>query len=385
MAKGDLLRRYESGEHAAVWADMMALGPRVREAPHRDDAWAVACETMRRARHNVELIVRRLDQLAFSFWDGAQGPRRGPPRKLPFGDREVEGASLDLLLAAMFAHARSIPPAALTSVMVEQLHNIYRMAVWPWQDSTRLMRGERHPADAAATALFETAKRTPPAEVATTMLAELDRLHRAALERLFAAWKEREASRPATSTAASAKPADHLKDKRVFLAPAKKDAALIKKMEKRGIFLPLSLRVWIEEVGSVNLAGSHPRLCFWEDASFPGVHADPLMVAINMSEIEAWLGESDAGSDRTPLDVVVGWDAPAKARLTVEDIELDFGYTIAIPNPAADAILAGEAHATGFVDYLRAAFRFGGFPGWERQTTRPERELSVLTADLLPI
>src|SRR5262249_15063365 len=313
MAKGDLLRRYESGEHAAVWADMMALGPRVREAPHRDDAWAVACETLPRARHNVELIVRRLDQLAFSFWDGAQGPRRGPPRKLPFGDREVEGASLDLLLAAMFAHARSIPPAALTSVMVEQLHNIYRMAVWPWQDTARLMRGERHPADAEVTALFATAKRTPPAEVASTMLAELDRLHRVAMEQMSSAWNERAAGGPALATAGVERRVDHLKDNRVFRPPAKKDAALIRKMEKRGVFLPLSLRAWIEQVGSVNLAGSHPRLCFWEDASFPGVHADPLMVAINMSEIEAWLGESDAGSDRTPLDVVVGWNAPAKA------------------------------------------------------------------------
>ena len=41
--------------------------------------------------------------------------------------------------------------------------------------------------------------------------------------------------------------------------------------------------------------------------------------------------------------------------------------------------------ALGAVDYLRIAFRWGGFPGWEGQQKRPEQELKFLTDGLLPI
>ena len=70
---GSFLRRYQAGEHEAVWADMTALGAAVRSAPYMDDAWAVARETMRRARSNVETLIRRLDALGYQFWNGEQG------------------------------------------------------------------------------------------------------------------------------------------------------------------------------------------------------------------------------------------------------------------------------------------------------------------------
>ena len=374
-----LLRRYQTGEHEGVWAEMMALGPRLREARYVEDAWAVARETMLRARHNVETIIERLDALGYRFWDGRQGPRRGPPRKLTFGQRQIEAPSLDAMLSAMFEEARSIPPEALTSVMVEQLHNIYRMTVWPWQDTWSLARGERHPADAAATALFEEARRIAPAQVALRMLPELDRLHRLAMNELCRAWKEREGGRPEAP-----KVVDHRKDKSVFQAPRNKDAALIKRLEKRGVHLPMSLRAWIEDVGSVNLTGSHPRLCFWEDETFPGVHADPLMVSVDTAEIEARTDEIISGEGRS-LDIVVGWDARAKSRLTVEDVELDCGYSVMIPTAAADAILVGRTPATSFVEYLRLSFRWGGFPGWEWQESPPREDIEFLTQGLLSL
>jgi hypothetical protein len=328
MREINFLQRYEAGEHEAVWADMMALGRQVRERPYLADAFAVARETMRRARHNVEAIIERLDALGYHFWDGVQGPRREPLRKVTLGARKIEASSLDGMLSAMFEEARSLPPEALTPVMIEQLHNIYRLAVWPWQDTSRLARGERHPADAAATALFEQAKKTPPTAVATTLLADMDRQSRVAMNQLRTAWNEREGSRVETP-----KTVDHRKDQRVF----------------------------------------------------QGVHADPLMVAIDMSEIEEWMDEAASSAGRRSMDVVVGWDAKAKARLTVENVELDYGYTLAIPSGAADAILAGRTPAMNFVDYLRLAFRWGGFPGWAGEANPPRQELEFLTQGLLPL
>jgi hypothetical protein len=62
-----LLSRYWNGEYAAVWSDLMLLGPEVRKAPYSEAARAVAQETMRRAAHNVNLLVKRLTQLDYRY------------------------------------------------------------------------------------------------------------------------------------------------------------------------------------------------------------------------------------------------------------------------------------------------------------------------------
>ena len=85
------------------------------------------------------------------------------------------------------------------------------------------------------------------------------------------------------------------------------------------------------------------------------------------------------------LDAVVGWTAEAKARLGVANEQLDYGYGIMLPNPAADAPLKGERHGVTLVEYLRVVFRWGGFPGWDQHEKRPEELLKFLSEGLLPI
>lgn len=64
----------------------MALGQDVRHKKHYADAVAVAAETMRRVRHNVELLIQRLSQMGYRFvapsleddleeWRQAMNPR----------------------------------------------------------------------------------------------------------------------------------------------------------------------------------------------------------------------------------------------------------------------------------------------------------------------
>jgi hypothetical protein len=178
---------------------------------------------------------------------------------------------------------------------------------------------------------------------------------------------------------------DHLTAKRVFSPPDKKAVASVRRLEKKGIPVPLALQAWIEEVGSVNLAGAHPRLCFWADENFAGVYADPLMIMPDLFEMNEWGTQREAGDDLNPLDAVLGWDAVAKARLVLENRQLDYGYTVTLPNAAADAALKGERHNTTFVNYLRIVLRCGGFPGWEQHKNRPEKELKFLTEGLLPV
>jgi hypothetical protein len=59
--------RYKAGDHVQVWTDMTAAGAWLRRSDQWDDAVAVARETMRRARGNVERLAQRLPQLGYEF------------------------------------------------------------------------------------------------------------------------------------------------------------------------------------------------------------------------------------------------------------------------------------------------------------------------------
>ncbi|MGO9262401.1 MAG: DUF6745 domain-containing protein [Bryobacteraceae bacterium] len=61
------LDRYLAGEYQQVWADLIALGPAVREAPHAAGAQLVAQETMRRVAANVRTVVGRLHSIGYRF------------------------------------------------------------------------------------------------------------------------------------------------------------------------------------------------------------------------------------------------------------------------------------------------------------------------------
>lgn len=68
------LDRYLRGEHEAVWEELTALGEQVRTEPIYSDAWAVASETMRRARTNVEWLIPRLEEIGYRFgiWEDSR-------------------------------------------------------------------------------------------------------------------------------------------------------------------------------------------------------------------------------------------------------------------------------------------------------------------------
>ena len=64
---GQYLERYRAGEHERVWAELLALGAAIRIEPLATDAFDVARETMRRVRHNIELLIPRLQTLGYRF------------------------------------------------------------------------------------------------------------------------------------------------------------------------------------------------------------------------------------------------------------------------------------------------------------------------------
>src|SRR4051812_45986583 len=62
-----LLERYRAGDRAGVWADLDALGGRVREGQILGDALAVTRQAMERVRANVVTLISRLDAIGYHF------------------------------------------------------------------------------------------------------------------------------------------------------------------------------------------------------------------------------------------------------------------------------------------------------------------------------
>ena len=71
--------RYRRGEREQVWAELVSAGEAVRNEPLLSDARDVARETMRRARHNVEVIVDRLREIGYRFDFEGPAIQRIPP------------------------------------------------------------------------------------------------------------------------------------------------------------------------------------------------------------------------------------------------------------------------------------------------------------------
>lgn len=61
------LERYNAGNHEPVWAGLVALGHEARHTSRFPQARAVARETMRRVRHNVEVVFDRLNRFGYAF------------------------------------------------------------------------------------------------------------------------------------------------------------------------------------------------------------------------------------------------------------------------------------------------------------------------------
>lgn len=248
------LERYLHGEREVVWAELTALGPLVREEPLYTDAVAVARETMRRARHNIELLVARLTELNYRF---------------------------DLL---------EEPPDAE-----------------PWDPPT--------PQDLAAL-----------------------------------------------------------------------DAA-----EQQYGPLPISVRLWYEEVGSISLIGAHPTLNYYGELGWEAFqHApttDPLFVA-PFEPLEDGLTER-YGNDRYPVLQQVYALAIAPDMVSKAGESGGRPTYLYFPNPVMDVPLVTlDWPGMLFVNYLRLSFTWGGFAGFSIQPDAAQaakEELAFLTHDLLPI
>ncbi len=147
--------------------------------------------------------------------------------------------------------------------------------------------------------------------------------------------------------------------------------------------LPLTLRIWFEVVGEIDLMGDHPRLSRYHG---DGPASDPLVVGFDDGCIEVQLDmrEDDPELVGTSFYFEISPDACHKSNYSGGSPN-----AFDLPQAGFDGKLRSDDEWDGmyFIPYLRRCFAWGGFPGLahDPQTAAAvAEELALLTNDLLP-
>jgi hypothetical protein len=156
---------------------------------------------------------------------------------------------------------------------------------------------------------------------------------------------------------------------RVHILPEPDVADWAAKFESQGIYLPIALQAWLQEVGTVNLMGTDKS---WPCSGYSGFgqkevwYADPLVVEVDKdliySEFENWKSqcEEEGIQEAGPFCIPFAPDDLHKA-----NISGGLPYELCAAHPVLDPIVLNERHCFSFVAHIRHAFSWAGFPGFE--------------------
>ncbi len=174
----------------------------------------------------------------------------------------------------------------------------------------------------------------------------------------------------------TASPASSLGDVNIYTRAANRDAELENVERILGGPLPISLSAWSEAATHVSFLGSHPVLNPRAEMSFDTTEAAP-----NADE--------SAGADPLVLHDVVTAAVRDRADPDLWDgdiflIGIGESHGIRVPDSSADSAFVDWKKGF-FVEYLRRAFAWGGFPGWERHPNPPMDLIRELTRGLQAI
>jgi hypothetical protein len=327
------LERYLAGEYEQVWAELVALGEAVRDEPLHSDALAVARETMRRVRQNLEMLIPRLVTMGYQFGYGWIQP----PADEPFGLRLREGYQ------RLLEEAQAQPPILTFDADREDLLADRR-------ERLRRLRDLKAPA-----IILKSEER---------VIAELEAQPTTAW--LLQALEERVGFLP-LSVRAWYEVAGGVNLVGVH-------HGWVQLITEAGQIDPFDTSLW--ERGVVAAEGGHPMQ-----------YLEPLYV-LPLGRLESSNTTVFGILIERELNRMVGREHRMEIMQNAHGAYLEqghgFRYEIEAPCAGADAPLLGERHETTFVNYLRICLRWAGFPGWECMPVRPEHDIATLTAGLLP-
>ncbi len=325
MTAVSYLERYQNGEHEQVWQELVAAGAAIRSEPLYSEARAVAQEMMRRARHNVELIVTRLRLLGYQF--EAEQPRRNP------FDFDIGQTMQNIAAQARAREGESDLPEGIANIF-EQMQ-----------------------------------------ETMTRHLAAMSE----ELQQLSGQWQSEQSTQSAQSADEAGTPACS-----AWMPPDETFLAELAAFDRDYGPLPLVLRAWYEEVGQVNLMGDHPKLnCYYHE----GPASDPLVVFYAGDEVIDQIeeDEEEGRRGRRLYSFDIAPDACHKSNTSGGSPTFFKVPNAGFDGPL---VCDDEWDSMFFLPYLRICFAWGGFPGLKSNPAAAEaarEELALLTKDLLPL
>jgi hypothetical protein len=314
------LKRYLAGEHTAVWDELMSLGDSVHHVSLYPEATAVAAETMRRARHNVESLITKLSAMNYRFLNlkDSDAVRRQAAGRLTNRAQRIAD-KLDKNNPMRFDNVALLRSEALRWLVEEAEEDSHRRALEHIEEILRKKTAQTEPEID-----FGPPLRNPPNSNTAADLARLEEL--------------------------------------------------------AGGPLPLSLRAWYEQVGGVSLLGWHSTLHPNSDepAGLGAHDPDPLMI-FPPDIAEKLIGLSDLEPTGHDLRLDLAPDAVSKGGSGGSD-----PYYMVIPDGCADGVFH-DGRGRTFVGYLRNAFQWGGFPGWEFARDPPLKAIAQLSRGLMAL
>jgi hypothetical protein len=168
--------------------------------------------------------------------------------------------------------------------------------------------------------------------------------------------------------------------------------AVLGQLEKTTGPFPLALRAFVQHIDVVDLSGSFPSwdpsaYAFDDGGDWPpfGVLSDPLN--FNGIEVIADFVRSDpAFMDPSHIPRPRTLSMPVAPNHLLSANQAGEYHCVLLPDLVADPILEGVYGRPGIrlVEYLRVAFAWGGFPGFEFADEVPP-EIEVLQRGLLPL
>lgn len=342
-------QRYQQGEYVQVWRELVALGDQVRSEPHYNDARAVAQETMRRVRHNVELIHSRLQAIGYEFQFPAKAvspPRNEQIAELDEFEREVGHVPLSLRAWAEVVGSVNFMGNYPKLSICEEEYNPFVGAQFAVGGRDGQVQMPDLPSLMAAQPGLDS---IPP---------EFDN----ALSSIRGAFASLIGQGPLTGS------------------ERKQDA-------------PEDVQAdWgeLEQIGQEVLANM--RQAFWKAAdpnrqqnenSIPEedqVLSDPLVVelcGLSMEDYQSWQELED---DEIPFSVMISPSVGEKANRAG-----DASYEFDLPDAAADGLVRNTAgQDILFVEYLRSSFAWAGFRGLRNYARRDEALIKSLKEGLRP-
>lgn len=332
------LERYQQGECGLVWADLQRLGAAIRHEPLWSEALAVARETMRRARFNIELLIPRLQAAGYVFGY----------------------AWLEELAQAEEANAERVMPHMRATLPPEELAAFETV-------TTRQVAEFRARARQPARPLI------PPASDVQESLAELERLV-GPIPLALHAWYEGVGQVDFVGTV------PERWERLVASSALPQPSTPAQEPEGPSSLARREEEVTDEELSSI-VIGPDELFSLDQLEAYQKPPFDPLY----LESLEAVLHYAK-GSVSMGLACREDFGLPVSPDHYGKYFTSGGGpYCMHVPNLTMDSLLEGEWHETTLVNYLRIGFAWAGLIGLPYFEQQGQEELRSLTAGLLPL